>query len=499
MPGSIEIKNLRNIRKLRFNIPDRGVSLLTAGNGAGKTSLLACLRRIGHSSAFPIHFPVSLQSDKLDNHSNGTITYEVNGNSVEYAYRGERWTPRPRKYANLFEQFGYASVTYIGASAERITPRPEDFDTRHVRGAEEAIKKAANEIFETEKFKELRSINLSPGVGNDAFVLALGTSPQTYHSEKHFSLGELCVLKLLRLLHGVANNSMIIVDELEMALHPRAQLRLLRYLEKQAAEKSLTIVFSTHSVTLLKCVNRRQIIYLEKQDDGEITPIYGCYPTFALGNIASDEEALPDWLLYVEDQFARDVLRAFFEKFARDKFANPTEQPNVKIVPVGGFKEVVTFFTRNKSVMPNQVVQVAVLDEDVKSETVAEWTKNSNHAQLAKFQALGSNLKYLPFTPEVGIMDHVSKNRQTFEKALRSYFRDNLLRISTFADKYESSLSGKSKRDSAKNSLGELIAYIGDRTQTPSETVRDGLCGVFANLTWASYKKDFMPLFASML
>lgn len=349
MAGTVEITNLRNIRKLRFEIPDRGVWLLTAGNGAGKTSLLACLRRIGHSNAFPVHFPSSLRSERLDNHSIGIVTYEINGETVEYAYRGERWTPRPRTNSHLFQRFGYPSVTYIGATADRITPRPEDFDTRHIRAASRVIVDAANAIFETTKFSMLRTINLTRGVGNDAFVLAIDGNPQTYHSEKHFSLGELCVLKLLRLLKDVNNNSMLIVDELEMALHPRAQVKLLRYLEEQARAKSLTIIFSTHSVTLLKTIDRRRIIYLDKQDNGEIKPIYGCYPTYAIGNIASDEETLPDLMLYVEDVFARDMLSAFFEKFADQRFDDPTARPTAKIVPVGGFQEVVAFLDRNRA------------------------------------------------------------------------------------------------------------------------------------------------------
>src|SRR3546814_5328376 len=110
MAGTLEIRNLRNIKKLRFDIPDRGVWLLTAGNGAGKTSLLACLRRIGHSNAFPVHFPSSLQSDRLDNHSKVAVVYEVNGHTVEYAYRGERWTPQTRANSHLSQKFGYASV-----------------------------------------------------------------------------------------------------------------------------------------------------------------------------------------------------------------------------------------------------------------------------------------------------------------------------------------------------------------------------------------------------
>ena len=256
MPGSIEISKFRNIRKLHFSIPDRGVWLLTGGNGAGKTSLLACLRRIGYANAFPVHFPTSLKSKTLDNYTDGSITYEINGEKVEYAYRGQRWTPRPRSNADLFTKFGYSSVVYVGATADRITPRPEDFDPKYVKQVGGEIVQTANSIFETSKFSDLRKVNIARGTGNEAFVLALNTSPKTYHSEKHFSLGELCVLKLLRTLSDVSNNCLIIVDELEMALHPRAQINLLRYLEAEAEARSLTIIFSTHSVTLLKSVDR---------------------------------------------------------------------------------------------------------------------------------------------------------------------------------------------------------------------------------------------------
>ncbi|WP_415518768.1 AAA family ATPase [Gluconobacter oxydans] len=69
MVGSISITNLRNIKSLTFEVPSSGVWLLTAGNGAGKTSLLACLRRIGHSHAFGTHFPASVKSDKIDDYS----------------------------------------------------------------------------------------------------------------------------------------------------------------------------------------------------------------------------------------------------------------------------------------------------------------------------------------------------------------------------------------------------------------------------------------------
>lgn len=495
---AIEICNLRNIKKLRFEIPNQGVWLLTAGNGAGKTSLLACLRRIDYPSAFQVHFPTSLVSPQLDNHSNGVVTYEIAGEKVEYAYRGERWTPRPRRNSNLFKKLGYPSVTYIGATAERITPRHEDFDTKGIRAVKPGIIAAANAIFDTQKFTALRTINLSRGAGNDAFVLAVSNSPNTYHSEKHFSLGELCVLKLLRLIGEVANNSMIIIDELEMALHPRAQVQLLRHLEEQAKAKKLTIIFSTHSATLLKTINKKQIIYLEKQDDGEVRPVVGCYPTYALGNIAADEETLPDAVLYVEDVFARDIVTAFFTLFADEKYNDPTERPTLKTIPVGGFQQVVMFLDQNRSVLPGHVKQQAVLDADVKDETLTAWHTSKNHKQLAKFQKLTDKISYLPFTPEVGLISFIADDVTGFQTKLRQRFADNHIHIVPIMATYNSALQGKALRTECKRIQAELIVYLEQKTQRSEETAREVLCGVFAQASWDKYKSNFMQLLGSL-
>ena len=354
-------------------------------------------------------------------------------------------------------------------------------------------------IFETDKFTMLRTINLTRGVGNDAFVLAIGGNPLTYHSEKHFSLGELCVLKLLRLLNEVNNHSLIIVDELELALHPRAQVRLLRYLEEQALTKSLTVIFSTHSVTLLKTIDRRRIIYLEKQDDGETRSIYGCFPTYAIGNIASDEETLPDIMLYVEDPFARDILTAFFEKFANEHIADPTQRPTTKIVPVGGFNEVVAFLERNRSVLPDHCLQKAVLDQDVATEVLVRWRQNGNHAQLDKFRRLENDIKFLPFTPEVGVMNYIVGDLQEFERSLRARCSDNQLRLHDIVHGYDQSLHGSQLRNAAKAKMEGLTEYIQLRSQRSAEMVREQLCGVFASLAWDLYRAHFMQLFGPMV
>lgn len=499
MAGSISIRNLRNIKSLDFDIPDRGVHLLTAGNGAGKTSLLACLRRIGSSYAFQTHFPVSLVSTRLDNHSSGKIIYKINGDEVEYAYRGQRWTPRPRKNSKLLSVLGYPSVTFIGASAERITPRPEDFDPKGVRAASDYIKSSANEIFETHKFTQLRLANVIKGSWDDAFVLALGTKPETYHSERHFSLGELCILKLLKLLEKVPNNSLIIIDELEMALHPRAQVRLLEHLQSEAKSKKLTVIFSTHSVTLIKSAKRNQIIYLESLGDGHVKTIYGCFPTYALGNIASDEETLPDVMLYSEDVMARDMLHAFCEMYLRQRFNDPTEQPSVKIVPVGGFREVVMFLDRNRSVLPSQVSQIAILDNDVKEENLAEWRKNQNLTELQRFAKNSSKIEFLPFTPEVGLIDYISLETSRFENELKRRFQDNQIRISPLIADYDRSKTGKPRRQEAKRVYDKISDYLQMKTQKSADSTKENICGAFATLSWGLHSAAFQSLLGPII
>lgn len=499
MSGVIAIENLRNIRRLRFEIPDRGVWLLTAGNGAGKTSLLACLRRIGHANAFQVHFPSSLESDRLDNHVKGKVTYEINGEEVEYAYRGSRWTPRPRGNAHLFEKLGYSSVMYIGATADRITPRPEDFDTKNIRAASSHIVDAANDIFDTKKFSSLRTINLTRGAGNEAFVLSLGGSPQDYHSEKHFSLGELCVLKLTRLIKEARNHSLIIVDELEMALHPRAQVKMLRYLEKQAKAKSLTIIFLTHSVTLLKSIDRKRIVFLNREATGDITPIIGCYPTFAIGHITANEEGLPDAVMYVEDVFARNIVESFYEKFAFERYDVPTTRPSIKIVPIGPFDAVISFLDGSKSFITESVTQKAILDEDVLSESLVSLKNAENHVKLAKYKRVKDDLKYLPFTPEVGLATFIMNDIASFESLLRSRLHDNTIKISSIMAKLDLGVSGAAMCNSSKTVVHDLVSYLSQKSHRSAEHVSEQLCSIFAEASWLQYRAEFMRLFGSIL
>lgn len=456
---SIDIKNLRSIKSLHFVLPPPGVHLLSGHNGAGKSSLLACLLRLGDSNAFPRFFRTSQISTQLDQFEDTEITYSIGTESVTYSYRGQRWVPNPKRNSEILDKFGFGMVRHIAADAKRIEPRPEDFAPRRVRDASAYIREAAAEIFGSPKFDLLKTINVRRGVGAEAFLLmepSRADGGPRYFSERNFSLGELGVLKLLREIEDCKNGSLLLIDELELALHPRAQIGLVRHLEKIAAAKGLTVIFSTHSPSLIRTVDRRRVLFLSVDGDHHEC-ITGCYPAFALGQISVPSELSPDLVVYVEDDVAKSVVGAVVEEILTTEFSDKP-RPTVVVMPVGGFMSVIRFLARAESILPEGTKQVAYLDEDVKSESIDEATKSRKYEILNEFKQVEGRMDYLPWTPEIGICEGLSQVGA--EAALRKYLSEGRITLKSIDIKKINELKGASSRREAKKQLEEVVSHI---------------------------------------
>lgn len=422
MPVTISIKNLKHIKTLDFTIPHQGVWLLTGPNGTGKTSLLACMRRIGERNAFPMHFKASAQANNLDSFDSASIEYDVNGVKVKYMYSGTRWSPRPRSNAGTLRHAGYPGVLYIAADARRIEARPEDFKPRGVRSADPYIISGANEIFDTKRFNHLKTINLSRGVGNDAFLLELplrpGQTGKHYTSEKNFSLGELCIIKLLRALKDCPKGSLVLIDELELALHPMAQVVLLRHLDDIANAKDLTIIVSTHSATLIKQAGEQRLLLLQNDGKGNITCQDKCFPSMVLGALALGEETAADRIIYVEDDAAKVVVDHLIGKLCHRLYKGLTPSPSVHSIPVGGFVNVLRFFKYQKALLPAITRSFVLLDADAEL-SLANATQPDVIAIRDNEYA---SISYLTVTPEVGLAKYLDQHTTAVRDALRAHY-----------------------------------------------------------------------------
>lgn len=500
MTKQIVIENVKQIDKLTFDIPGPGVHILSGTNGVGKSSLLTCLLRIGRPNAFQNAFLTSKMSDALDPFANAQITYKVNNSSVTYTYSGERWSPTPKRNSKLVQSLGYARVIYAAANAERIEPRAEDFKPRYVRDAPHEIREAAKRILGDDKFEHLKVVNVRKGVGAEAYLMPDASSKpkkKVYFSEKNFSLGEICVLKLLRQLETCPHQSLVLIDELELALHPKAQVNLVRYLEEIAEKKTLTVIFSTHSANLIKSAQRENFFFIERAE-GKTRVIHKCYPTYALGQLALREERSPDCVIYVEDDQAQFIVDALVKSLIKAELATKSK-PTIVVAPIGTFASVIAFLSRARSLLPGTVHQCALLDKDAHDEYIVPLQKAGNHAELAKVQAVQDRIHFLPWTPEVGICELLRSDINLHEASLREYFGDARISISQIRFSETTPLKGSQLRKRAKQLVKELVTEISTVTLKSPERTRQDISDYFSNAcltgpTAAAIKKILMPI-----
>ena len=220
---------------MEFELPNNcGVHLITGKNGTGKTNLLVALYRICNGDAFRDNFP--LGANNFDDISQYRITYSNNGNRVIYSHTNHGWDPHPKKNADILNSFGYANTIYVSATKMRFdvhTPAQlRNQRLRKIRVSQDFVN-VMNQILATKKFNNLKYIQLvnqgRPGRqirhNNKLYVI---DGPN--YSENTFSLGERFVLNMLDQLEGVGNNILVVIDEIELALHPIAQIEFYKYL-----------------------------------------------------------------------------------------------------------------------------------------------------------------------------------------------------------------------------------------------------------------------------
>jgi energy-coupling factor transporter ATP-binding protein EcfA2 len=497
MPGRIKISNLKGIVSFDYEIPGPGLHLLSGANGSGKTTLLACLRRIGYRNAFPVHFVTSTQSEQLDNYSNASIEYSINGRSVVYGYRRERWTPRPRSGAALLQDFGFPNVIYAGSVVDRVTPSAQDFVPARVRPATPELISSLNRVFETQKFNDLKVVNLTRGAGNQAYLMRVGrTNPTKYHTEKNFGLGELCVLKLMLSLQNCPNNSLVLIDELEMALHPMAQIKFVEYLKEISDQKNLTTVVSTHSASLIKYFGKRHLNFLVK--DGTDTKVLkNCFPTYALGQLGFGEERAPDYLVYVEDKAARRISEILWQSLVVDRLgARAAYAPTVHFVEIGGINNVLNMIVNGGGLVPEQTQVWALLDLDAKTETLQQAINSGNLSAQQLFATCDPQLKYLPWSPEVGIIQYLSAHHGEAQQALRLATNTAYLRLPQPTHEELIAAAGGPQRRAAKNGLNRICTETSAALPNlDASAMKDLIYKVFSEWSFNAERPQIQALF----
>ncbi len=146
----------------------------------------------------------------------------------------------------------------------------------------------------------------------------------TEYSGFHQGAGETTITELLSL--DIPNNSIVLIDEIETSLHPRAQRRLIRDLAEISRLKHVQFIVTTHSPYILDELPIYARIQILK-DSGTKQVVHGVSSEFALSRM--DEENYPEIDIYVEDNSAKILVQEIIAKASLPLLSR------VQIIPYG--------------------------------------------------------------------------------------------------------------------------------------------------------------------
>jgi predicted ATPase len=142
------------------------------------------------------------------------------------------------------------------------------------------------------------------------------TSNLTY-SEAFAGSGELAVVSLIVQLLNARTNTLVLLDEPEVSLHPGAQERLAVFLLEQALKNDLQIIFTTHSPALVSNLPEEAVKLFFEDSDGKFSVTDSAHPLAAFNRLGAP---VPNRLrIVVEDELARVVVDKALSKLNEDE------------------------------------------------------------------------------------------------------------------------------------------------------------------------------------
>lgn len=356
----IHIKKFHGFQDVGFHL-GKNITIIAGQNGTQKTTLLGLMSQaftIGkesemrfekplcggsYKSAFADKFKLSPKYDKAGEHE-WTLSFFSDAEedyTVSSMYRQKTKGNQLRfwKKGNRKKGTGYSQYPTIFLSLKRLIPL----------GEEQSIKEKNEIKFEQEEIELFKRWHndvlfsfdniLETNVVESPNKTTLGITTDLYdwmqNSAGQDNLGKILLALLsFKRLHDKYKHSykggLLFIDELDATMYPGSQRKLLGVLRSFSTKYNIQVVFTTHSLTLLRLAynlmqeadsipatkDSIQIIYLEKKDNK--IGISEKFPYVAVENrlqhITTPRTQLPKIKIYTEDPEAVSLAKALLNK-----------------------------------------------------------------------------------------------------------------------------------------------------------------------------------------
>lgn len=394
----VELNDIKGIKSLDLKLPfKKGLYAVTGENGIGKSTIFAALSKLVYRGALQNSF-------KNDGTATSKITYRLNG--LENIWEKPiNWKRTDVCDQEIFLDGFYEGSLIFGsrfsdAHTSRIAKtqniRPSDVCDADAFVVENLGLILRNGVAAYSGLKKVKSKTIASSLGFSGIPYLIEKNGKwLYHF--NMSSGEFLLIGLLhfiseRIKYKTKNNnsdlSLILIDEMELALHPSAQERLATFLNKISSEYNFCIYFATHSVQIIHNIRPERIYHLSVNIAGSIEITNPCYPAYATRCLYTADGF--DFILLVEDELAK----YFIEKSIRDKNINSSRL--IKILPSGGWENTLTLhddMSRSKLAGSDCKI-ISILDGDVEAEFLRKFPTKYKHL-IVSFLPVLSLEKYL--------------------------------------------------------------------------------------------------------
>ncbi|NMG07318.1 AAA family ATPase [Brasilonema sp. UFV-L1] len=326
------------------------------------------------------------------------------GEQVRHKKSGGRW--------NNYDSRVQRTVVFLGV--ERIVPHVERSVSKSYRGKfkpgtdhgwEDSVRETVSRILSTDytSFSYRRHSKYRLPI--------VAKKDQNVYSGFNMGAGEHSLFELFSIINECPDGSLILIDEIELGLHEKAQESLIEELKKICEKRKFQIICTTHSCRILECLPPEGRIFLER-NGSETTVIPGISPSYATGKLSGRQNVELDIL--VEDEAAKLIVETVLDNDLRSR---------TKVLPIGSATAVMRHLgAKYKEIMhkKDRTIEVCVLlDGDQlskKTEQIDQFLKaleNPTEQQEAK-DWVDKRLSFLPGNewPESWIVN--PKSRELF-------------------------------------------------------------------------------------
>lgn len=396
---SIHIQNLKDIKDLKLDFPiEKGLYVVTGANGTGKSTIMTVFSKISHGGSLN-----QFQSQDYSSETLLTISYNGKINHWRKNEHHRGWSLDKGENEIHIEGFYEGSlihgVRFSDANYNAIV-KAERIKENLLMDADSFVKDNLSFILHGNKdfyqnLKRIKTIhlaNLKTFKGLPYFLPGANGLVNQYC----MSTGENLLISLLHILNVVIARKekspqirLILIDEIEFALHSAAIIRLVDFLKKLSNEYNLAIYFSSHSIELIRRIKPSNIYYLQKEV-GNITIINPCNSAYAARDIYQPSGC--DFLILVEDVLAKNIIETIIDENHLYK------SKLIQVLPVGGWENVPRMhddIIKSQLVGPDTKI-VSILDGDVKDDFNSKYKSKGLFANLTiNFLDIPSLEKYL--------------------------------------------------------------------------------------------------------